>query len=124
MKYNIGDKFWRVNKQFNRNTGAAKKIKMVDADGVEWYRYDKDVVEFDLKHVEIVGRFHVVIEGHSIWNDEEYTNRYCIRVGEKHEDAWEEELDGHPDYRSCTTTYWHNKEDAEAHIKEQRDLYR
>lgn len=122
MKYNIGDKFWRVNKIFNRLTGAQKKLKMIDADGVEWFRYDKDSVEFDLKQVEIVGIFHAVIEGHNIWNEDEYCSRYCMKNGDIYDEVWEEELDGEIEH-SHYIAYWHSKEEAEEYIKQQHEYH-
>ena len=120
MKYNIGDKFWRVNKVYNRLSGVQKKIKMVDADGVEWYRYDKDTVEFDLKHVEIVGKFHAIVEGHNIWNEEEYCSRYCMKIGDFNEEVWEDELSG--EHHGHYTAYFQTKEEAEQYIKEQSEI--
>lgn len=122
MKYKIGDKFWRVNKVFNRLTGQAKKLTMIDADGVEWYRYDRDTVEFDLIEVEIQGTFNAVIEGYNIWNEEEYCDRYCVNDGNHNTEVWEEELDGDFE-RSNYTAYFHTKEDAEEYIKEQKEYY-
>jgi len=122
MKYKIGDKFWRVNKIFNRLTGAQKKLKMVDADGVEWYRYDKDTVEFDIAIAEIVGTFNAVVEGKSIWEEEEYCDRYAVRIGDAVNEVWEEELDGDIDM-SHYTAYFHTKEEAEAYAKEQHGFY-
>jgi hypothetical protein len=121
MKYNIGDKFWRVNKIFNRLTGAQKKLKMVDADGVEWYRYDKDTVEFDIAIAEIVGIFKAVIEGESIWEEEEYCDRYAVRIGDAVNEVWEEELDG--EHRGHYVSYFQTKEDAEEYIKEQSEYH-
>ena len=122
MKYKIGDKFWCVRKEFNRLRGHVNKIKMVDADGVEWFRYDKDVVDYDLSVVDVVGTFQAVIEGENIWNEEEYCDRYCVSGGPgmSHDEVWEEELDG---YLVCGAyvTYWATKEDAEKYIKEERE---
>ena len=117
MKYKIGDKFWRVPKVFNRLTGTQKKLKMIDADGVEWYRYDKDSVEFDLIEVEIVGTFNAIVERHNIWNEEEYIDRYCMNIGDFHAEAWEDELDGK--HQGQYTAYFQTKEEAELYIKEQ-----
>jgi hypothetical protein len=121
MKYAIGDKFWRVDKVFNRLTGQQKKLKMVDAEGIEWYRYDKDSFEFDLMEVEIVGTFNAVIEGHSIWNEEEYIDRYCMEIGDFYEDVCEDELNG--EHQGHYIAYFQKKEEAELYIKEQREVY-
>ncbi len=121
MKYKIGDKFWRVNKIFNRLTGSQKKLKMVDADGVEWYRYDKDTVEFRLNEVEIVGTFHAIIKGKSIWYEEEYCDRYAVDMNGITEEAAEDELSG--EHQGHYTAYFQKRVDADQYIKEQREYH-
>ena len=121
MKYKIGDKFWRVNKVFNRLTGTQKKLTMTDANGNEWHRYDKPSVDFTLTEVEIVGSFEAIISGHNMWNEEEYLDRYAIKIDNTYDDVCEDELDG--DHQGHYTSYWHNKEDAEAYIKEQHEYH-
>ena len=120
MKYNIGDKFWQVRKIFSaldRN-----KIKMTDADGVEWYRYDKQNVEFQLTQAEIVGTFNAIVEGHNMWNEDEYCDRYCMKIGDLLDEVWEDELDG--EHRgSVYVSYFQTKEDAEEYIKEQSEYH-
>ena len=120
MKYNIGDKFWQVRKLFsvlNRN-----KIKMTDADGVEWYRYDKQNVEFLLTQVEIVGTFNVIIEGQSIWDEDECSDRYCIKIGDHIDEVtWADDLAG--EHRGHYVAYFQTKEDAEEYIKEQSEYH-
>jgi hypothetical protein len=119
MKYNIGDKFWQVRKIFSaldRN-----KIKMTDADGVEWYRYDKQNVEFQLTQAEIVGTFNAIVEGHDMWNEDEYCDRYCIKIADLLDEVWEDELDG--EHRGHYVSYFQTKEDAEEYIKEQSEYH-
>lgn len=131
MKYKIGDKFWRVAKAFNRLSGQANKVKMVDTNGVEWYRYDKDNISLDLMEVEVVGTYEPVIEGHSMWNEEEFVERYCLRLGEaneevwkdKHEEVYEEELDGTEAYSYGYVFYFKTKEEAEEAMKEMREYH-
>jgi hypothetical protein len=120
MKYNIGDKFWRVNKIFNRLTGAQKKLKMVDADGVEWYRYDKQNVEFQLTQAEIVGKYNAIVEGHNMWYEDDYCGRYCMKIGDHLDEVWEDELDGE---HCADSAYFQTKEDAEEYIKEQSEYH-
>jgi hypothetical protein len=94
---------------------------MVDANGNEWYRYDKDSVEFDIAIAEIVGIFKAVIEGESIWQEEEYCDRYAVRIGDAVNEVWEEELDG--EHRGHYVAYFQTKEDAEEYIKEQSEYH-
>lgn len=122
MKYKIGDKFWRVNKVFNGLTGSRNKLTMLDADGNEWYRYDKDEVDFDIREVEIVGTFNAVIEGHSIWYEEEYLDKYAVRIDQHYEECCEDELDG--EHEGHYVSYWKTKEEAEEYIKVQREYFK
>lgn len=119
MKYNIGDKFWRVNKEYNKLNGLAKKLKMTDADGNEWYRYDRDTIDFDIKEVYIVGTFNAIIEGYSVWDKEDYLDRYCVYDGSLHKEVHEDELDGN--YQGAYATYWKTKEEAESYVKKERE---
>lgn len=121
MKYNIGDKFWRVNKIFNRLTGRQNKLTMLDADGNEWYRYDKDTVEFDLRQVEIVGKYNAIVEGHNMWYEDEYCDRYAMKIGDHYDEVWEDELDG--EHQGHYVAYFQTKEDAEEYIKEQSEYH-
>jgi hypothetical protein len=121
MKYNIGDKFWRVNKIFNRLTGRQNKLTMLDADGNEWYRYDKDTVEFDLTQAEIVGTYNAIVEGHNMWYEDEYCDRYAMKIGDHYDEVWEDELDG--EHRGHYVAYFQTKEDAEEYIKEQSEYH-
>jgi hypothetical protein len=121
MKYKIGDKFWRVNKIFNRLTGKQNKLTMLDADGNEWYRYDKDTVEFDLRQVEIVGTFNAIVEGHNMWNEDECSDRYFIKIGDLLDEACLAELDG--EHQGHYVAYFQTKEDAEEYIKEQSEYH-
>jgi hypothetical protein len=121
MKYNIGDKFWRVNKIFNRLTGRQNKLTMLDADGNEWYRYDKDTVEFDLRQVEIVGKYNAIVEGHNMWYEDDYCGRYCMKIGDLLDEVWEDELDG--EHQGHYVAYFQTKDDAEEYIKEQSEYH-
>lgn len=119
MKYNIGDKFWQVRKIFSaldRN-----KIKMTDADGVEWYRYDKQNVEFELTQAEIVGTYNAIVEGHNMWYEDEYCDRYAMKIGDHYDEVWEDELDG--EHRGHYVAYFQTKEDAEEYIKQQHEYH-
>jgi len=59
--FNIGDKLYFVNTKLN--TFARQKIKMVDANGIEWYRYDKPVADITLETHTIVGSLEIKCHG-------------------------------------------------------------
>ena len=91
MKYNIGDKFWRVSTKLNWNSN---KIKMTDADGIEWYRYPNGKNIYSIDKLEIVGKILHSFEGNSsLWMENEYVDRYAVRVNDGHlEDLYEEDI--------------------------------
>lgn len=113
LTYNIGDKFWvlRVNKNWNSN-----KIKMVDDEGIEWYRYPDGKNTYKIDELEVVGKLFFNIEGEgSLWCEEEYVDRYAVRVNGDHlDEVWQEDLDGERGY----PYYFRSREEAEAKIAE------
>lgn len=116
LKYNIEEKFWRV---IVRSSFDAKKIKMVDADGVEWYRYPDGRNTYIIDEVEIVGRLFFRIEGESaLWEEEEYVGRYAIRVNNQFlEEAYEDDFDSDRVYPAA---YFCTREEAEAYVAEMK----
>ena len=78
MKYVIGDKLYGYHRRYNINRN---KIRMTDADGVEWYRYDSDSITMTKGDGEIVGYELNVVEGQ--WDDgysrEGYTS-YSVKT--------------------------------------------
>ena len=64
---NIGDNLYCITKVINAL--SRNKIIMVDAQGVEWYRYDKPISEFSLETHTVVGRTIVTVEGTIDEND-------------------------------------------------------
>lgn len=49
----FGDLVYTVNEQ--NNAFSKKKIKMVDAAGIEWFRYDRDHYEYSITELEYCG---------------------------------------------------------------------
>lgn len=113
LTYNIGDKFWVLNVMKNWNS---EKIKMVDAEGTEWYRYPDGKNTYKIDEFEIVGKLFFTIEGEgALWNEEEYVDRYAVRVNGEHlDEVWQEDLDGEHGY----PYYFRSREEAEAKIAE------
>ena len=113
LTYNIGDKFWVLSVMKNWNSN---KIKMVDAEGIEWYRYPEGKNTYKIDELEVVGKLFFNIEGEgSLWNEEEYVDRYAVRMNGEHlDEVWQEDLDGERGY----PYYFHSREEAEAKIAE------
>jgi hypothetical protein len=61
MSYNIGDTLYQIEMQLNAL--SRKRLSKVDADGVEWYRYDKTPKTFSLIEHKIVGKLSKIAEG-------------------------------------------------------------
>lgn len=59
-KLEVGQTLWKVRVRLNT---PRKKLKMVDKDGVTWYRYDKEFRDYSIVQWKIIGRIEYVIEG-------------------------------------------------------------
>lgn len=113
LTYNIGEKFWVLNVMKN---WKSEKIKMIDSEGTEWYRYPDGTNTYKIDELEIVGKLFFTIEGEgALWNEEEYVDRYSVRVNGKHLDqVGQEDLDGERGY----PYYFRSREEAEAKVAE------
>lgn len=113
LTYNIGEKFWVLSVSKNWNS---EKIKMVDSNGVEWYRYPEGQNNYRIDELEIVGKLYHRIEGvGSIWYEEEFVDRYCVRMNGEHlDEVYQEDLDNTRNY----PYYFRSREEAEAKIAE------
>lgn len=113
LTYNIGEKFWVLSVMKN---WKSEKIKMVDENGLEWYRYPDGRNHYKIDELEIIGKLYHRIEGvGSIWYEEEFVDRYCVRVNGEHlDEVYQEDLDGERGY----PYYFRSREEAEAKITE------
>lgn len=113
LTYNIGEKFWVLSVSKNWNS---EKIKIVDSNGVEWYRYPEGQNNYRIDELEIVGKLYHRIEGvGSIWDEEEFDDRYCVRMNGEHlDEVYQEDLDNTRNY----PYYFRSREEAEAKIAE------
>ena len=114
LTYNIGEKFWQVSITPIWNS---EKIKMIDADGVEWYRYPNGKHKYTIDELEIVGRLFFRIEGEgSIWNEEDYVGRYAVRVnGNGLDEVYQEDLDN-----ERYPVFFRSLEEAEAYVAQKK----
>jgi hypothetical protein len=109
----FGDKVYVVKEENNRFIKA--KIRMVDADGVEWFRYDKDTWVYLIEEREYCGKVTFVEEG-EVRFDEDRLDEYHFRYpdGQIHgetEPSWPE------DFKDWFTT----REEAEKYIQNLRE---
>lgn len=112
LTYNIGDKFWIIDTKLNWD---AKKIKMIDAEGREWYRYADERKSYKIIELEIVGKMFHTIEGDDThWLKEDHLDRYAVRYDNGHlGELWQEDLDN-----ELVEHYFRTREDAEAKLAE------
>lgn len=69
----LNDVVYKVNENnhyFNR-----KKIKMIDADGVEWYRYDRPILSYTVDEYQLEGIVSVAVIG-KVKNPDQYEDEY------------------------------------------------
>jgi hypothetical protein len=57
----VGDTLYRT--QRINHFFSQKKLRMVDANGIEWYRYDKDRFEYIIETLTVVGKVTPTVEG-------------------------------------------------------------
>lgn len=60
------------------NAFHKKKLKMVDADGIEWYRYDRPHYEYSIKEIIYCGKVSHIISG-VVDTDNIYETEYHFR---------------------------------------------
>ena len=106
----FGHKLYYINSNYNYIT--RKKITTV-IDGVEWYRYDKQRIEYTLIEYIYVGRCEAVTYG-EVDGDEISDTKYFVK-----------EQTGEMDYlldRDADDNDWFDsKEEAEAEVKKRQD---
>jgi hypothetical protein len=110
---NIGDNIHHI--KTISNAFIKQKIKMVDAEGIEWYRYDKPIWEFELETHTIIGKISVTIEGTIDENDMVENSYYT----DKGMNFYESEIDD-----TKFSPYWITDEAiAQKILAEQREQY-
>lgn len=78
----IGNNVYKL--EITNNTIRRKKISMVDSDGNEWHRYDRDTWTFKVSTMKICGSIKQVVggivNGDSVSEDEYHLN-YSLKIG-------------------------------------------
>jgi hypothetical protein len=105
----FGDKIYVVKERNHIMT--AKRIKMVDSDGVEWYRYDKPKWTFEIEEITYCGKVTYVEEGEVRFSED--------RIGEYHFRWSSGQIHYEYDdpYNPDTENWFHTREEAEACIE-------
>lgn len=92
MKRKIGDVYYRINK---RLSNSRNKIKMIDSDGVEWFRYDKERIEYSISKFTITAILVKTLQGDEDINDYYHSfdlqTEYFLRDEDKELEQWYEE---------------------------------
>lgn len=106
-RLNIGDTVFLADETCNAFT--KQKIKMVDADGIEWFRYDRDNWSYSITEVTFCGYVNVVFVG-EVNSDAENELHFKYPNGKIY-DEYEKEIYNDKDW-------FHTREEAEAYIEE------
>lgn len=108
----FGDKVY-IAKEENHSF-SQKRITMKDADGVEWYRYDRDRFTYEIEELEYCGKVTYIEEG-EIRFDEDRSTEYHFRhpdgqIYPEHNDADIFDLD--------RKDWFYTREEAQARIEQ------
>jgi ACT domain-containing protein len=110
---NIGDNIYHI--KTISNAFSKQKIMMVDAEGIEWYRYDKHNWTFELETHIIIGKISVSIEGTIDENDMVENSYYT----DKSMTLYQSDIDS-----TKFSPYWFSNEDtAQKKLIELRERY-
>lgn len=106
----FGDKVY-VAKEENHSF-RVKKIRMVDAEGIEWYRYDKPRWTFSIEEIVYCGKVTFIEEG-EVRFDEDRETQYHFKYpnGQIH-------YEYNNEYDIDLKEWFHTREEAEARIEE------
>ena len=106
---NFGDVVYVVHE--TNNSFVKQKISMIDADGVEWHRYDRDHWEYRIEEYTYCGKVTWVEEG-NVRFDEDRIDEYHFKhpngqIYPETEPAWPEDF----------KDWFYTKEEAEKYIQ-------
>lgn len=111
-KLRIGDKIFHIEEEFN--SFSRKKIVMVDQEGLEWYRYDKQLRVYSIKEYACVGKCTPVIAGKVI--AEEVNDMMYFIENEKGMDYLTPENNANSDY------WFSSEEEAKIEITRKQEV--
>lgn len=75
-KFKFGDIVYEVNE--HNNSFSKKKLKMIDAEGNEWFRYDRPQYEYPIHELVYCGKVIMVVSG-DVYKDNIYETQYHFR---------------------------------------------
>lgn len=107
-KLKFGDVVYIVKEQ--NNAFSKKKLKMVDSDGVEWFRYDRDHWEYSIEEIVYCGRVTFIEEGEVRFNEDRQTEHH-FKYPSGH--VFFEFYDDVVEYQK----WFHTREEAEDYIE-------
>jgi hypothetical protein len=108
-KLNFGDIVYAVKEQ--NNAFSKKKLRMVDSNGVEWFRYDRDHWEYSIEEIVYCGRVTYIEEGEvdfDIYRQEEL--HFKFPDGQIYNDCIDSIIE--------RKEWFHTYEEAEIYMKE------
>jgi hypothetical protein len=107
-KLKFGDKIYVVDEVHNVHYG--KKITMIDAQGIEWHRYENTVApECKINQMIYCGRVQFVEEGRVRFNEDRRTELHFEHPGGHIDSCFEDDID-------FFENWFHTREDAQEYI--------
>jgi hypothetical protein len=107
-KLKFGDVVYVVNEQ--NNAFSKKKIKMIDENGVEWFRYDRDHWEYSVNEIVYCGRVTYIEEGDVRFDENRQEElHFKFPDGQIYSDYIEDVIE-------CQE-WFHTQQEAEAYIE-------
>jgi hypothetical protein len=92
---------------------SAQKIKMIDADGIEWYRYDRDRFTYSVEEITYCGKVTFIHEGEIRFDEDRAATQYHFKYPDG-QIYYEYDNEYDLDFRN----WFHNREEAETRIAE------
>jgi hypothetical protein len=92
---------------------SAKKIKMIDAEGTEWYRYDRDRFSYEIVEITYCGKVTFVQEGEVRLDEDRAATQYHFRYPDG-QIYYEYDNEYDLEFRK----WFHSREEAETRIAE------
>jgi hypothetical protein len=115
-KLKFGDKVY-IAKEEN-HVFAAKRIVMVDADGIEWYRYDRDRWVFSVEELTYCGTLTFIEEGEIRPDSDRHVEHHFKHPdGEIYPESEETDIFG-----INFKEWFHTREEAEVRIVELKNI--
>jgi hypothetical protein len=108
----FGDKVYVVKE--DNHVFAQKRITMIDTDGIEWYRYDRDRFTYEIEEITYCGKVTFIARGDVRFDEDKQTEYHF-----KHSDGQiYPEYDETDIFDIDRKKWFYSREEAEARIEQ------